>query len=391
MVLHLRAATVVAFASSAPSLDNDAAWVECWGRGGFDRADCCEHGTRASQAAAASSCWDSVFTRNECCSFGRARLFPNAGADRPSWEDAARWAAMNRSEAKLVADRDAARWAAMSDDRSNFHPAFSSEQRRWEVEALNSSTMLSAEVLGQRFNIWVFKRSGPAMAEVIQELQGDLYRLRHIATPEHDEVVIDAGASVGVVSILMSRLWPMVRVVAIEPAPANYRYLLWNLRMNGVAERVWPLNLALGGSPATSKIFYYSPTYPTWSQSCGTEQHCESQAKDEAWRGGWTDWQVRFEVGMVTLAEVLAALRVPQVHFLKVDCEGCEWAVLAPPSWPRLRHLVHHVAAELHRWALGDGELGPAEKAAEAAVREAICIHEKAETGNDENSVCSTA
>lgn len=386
--LHFRgaAATATVLALAVANREGDPSWVDCWGRGDFDKADCCQPGAEGALAAATFNCWDSVFSRRECCGSGRARIFPDAESELPAWEDAARWAATSTS---IAAEHQAALSQARRIGQavhSGSHPSFSSEQRRWEASMQNSSEMISSEVLGHRLHIWIFKRSGPAFDEVMQELKGDLYRFHQIKAPSEAAFAVDVGASVGAVSILMSKLWNTIRVVALEPAPANYRYLLWNLRVNGVADRVWPLNVAMGGAPELSQIFFYSPTYPTWSQTCGEGKECEKEAKDEVWRGGWTDWQVRFEVGVVTLAEVLAALRIRELHFLKVDCEGCEWAVFAPPSWPRLQHLVRHAAAELHRWALE----GPMASTAEAAVREAICMNEKNETGNDENSVCST-
>lgn len=347
--------------------------VNCWVRSAHQRSDCCRPGAEGSLIAAAYKCWDSIFTREECCGKGSARVFPVAEAEPPAWQDAADW----------YHGADATSAAAQ-------HPALSEKQRQWEVAMTNSSVMLSAEVLGQRLRLWVFKRSGPALDAAVQELRRDLYRLENLASPTQGPVSVDIGASVGMVTILLSRLWPRNRIIAVEPAPANFRYLLWNLRINGVTSQVWPLNVALGSSPSRSQVFYYSPTYPTWSQASGESESEEAlrENEDDKWRGGWTDWQVRFEVEIVTLAEIFVAVGVRDVHFLKVDCEGCEWEILAPPSWPRLRHRVRNVAAELHRWALpGRTE---EQNAVEDAVRRDICKHEQAGTDNEENSVCST-
>merc|ERR1712187_883285 len=103
--------------------------------------------------------------------------------------------------------------------------------------------MLSTVIMGHRLRVWVFKRSGPAMDEVLQELRDDLYRFQNLQPLRKAPIAIDVGASVGAVSILMAKLWRTAKVVALEPAPANYRYLLWNLRVNNVAQRVWPLNI----------------------------------------------------------------------------------------------------------------------------------------------------
>merc|ERR1712060_370445 len=116
-------------------------------------------------------------------------------------------------------------------------------------------------------------------------------------------------------AILIAKLWAGARVIAVEAAPANYRYLLWNLRVNGVLDSVWPVNAAMGATAAAARVFHYSPTYPRTSQACG--EGCGLDVPDESWRGGWIDWQARFEVEQLTLPELLAAFDMrDRVHLL---------------------------------------------------------------------------
>lgn len=325
-------------------------WVSCWEQGPFSRAECCKPGRGA--------CFDSIFTEAECCHRGQARLFPHARTSPPEWRLAYEWL----------------RGAGEG------HPAMAAEQRRWELEMTNASVLLSEDLQGHRVRLRVFKRAGPAVGVVLRELGEDVYRLRHISTPRLG-FAVDVGASVGLVSIMLCKLMPGLRVIALEPAPANFRYLLWNLRENDVTNCVWPLNVAIGGAAATARSFYYSPTYPTWSQKADDADASDSA---DAWRGGWADWQIRFEVEVVTLAEVLAALGLDDVYLLKVDCEGCEWSLFASPQWGRLRHRVRHVTVELHSWALED------EAGLEAEIKRELCVHEKLGHTNERNSVCST-
>jgi len=341
------------------------------------KSQCCERGRVGAAKAAAASCFDSIYTRRECCGGGWARLFPVASAEPPAWEDGAHW---NRAARGHNADHSGEGRPPLL----RRHPAFSHAQHEWEIDIANASTMLSEVVLGQHLRLYTFKRAGPAFDKVLGEMRDDLYRLRHVATPPPGErpLVVDVGASVGVVAVLLAKLWG-ARVVAVEPAPANFRYLLWNLKVNGVAEFVWPVNVALGTSASASQAFFYSPTYPTWSQVCDRESAVEPG--DDSWRGGWTDWQVRFDAEAATLAELLAALGVAgDVHLLKVDCEGCEWGMFAEPAWGRLRHRVRHVAAELHRWALEDSSSEI--EGLVGSVRQAVCVHEE----RRENSLCTT-
>lgn len=257
---------------------------------------------------------------------------------------------------------------------------------------MDATREIAVEVLGQKLRFKAFKRSIPALDKVLGELNEDLYRLQHLSQEPGDEALLalDIGASVGVVSVLMCKLWANSRVVAVEPAPANFRYLLWNLRVNNATGCVWPINVAVGSSPSAAQSFFYSPTYPTWSQACTAD--CPSSASEDTWRGGWTDWQVHFEAEVVTVAELLAALGLGQhIHLLKVDCEGCEWGIFAPHLWQRLAHRVRNVRSELHHWALPGYEeerpSPPDSLKLEAQVQQLLCRHKL----ERENTLCSTS
>eukprot|EP00928_Gymnodinium_smaydae_P015576 TRINITY_DN15769_c0_g1_i1.p1 TRINITY_DN15769_c0_g1~~TRINITY_DN15769_c0_g1_i1.p1 ORF type:complete len:429 (-),score=67.52 TRINITY_DN15769_c0_g1_i1:38-1252(-) len=354
--------------------ENDPAFIYCW-KQGHSRDDCCGHG---ASAAAAALCFDSIYTWRECCGAdGWARLFPTAQPEAPSWGLPPTWVSGSKNG---LADKELLR---------KRHPSFSRAQREWEVEMQNSSKVLSRTIFGINLRFFMFKRSDSDFEESLQELQDDEYRLLNVGPPsatgaeDSSPLVVDIGASIGILAVLLARLWPTTRVVAVEAAPANYRYLLWNLRVNGVADRVWPMNVAIGGAPLAARSFYYSPTYPRTSQatmlgSSAPDDEVQDAQKpengDDSWRGGWVDWQARFEVEQLTFAELLGSLDLRGVlHYLKVDCEGCEWDIFAPPSWPRLRHRARHIAVELHRWALDDSG---ASRQLEASVREELCTHE---------------
>lgn len=63
--------------------------------------------------------------------------------------------------------------------------------------------------------------------------------------PMDGDVIVDAGAHVGLFSILVARANPRCRVVALEPFSENHECLVLNLRAAG-ASNVTPLRMALG-------------------------------------------------------------------------------------------------------------------------------------------------
>ncbi|CAK0898811.1 unnamed protein product [Prorocentrum cordatum] len=122
------------------------AWAPCWEK--YTREECC--GPDGGQRRA--SCFDSVFTARECCAGdGWARLSPEAEPTETAWEDAARWLQ-----------------GGLLTEPPRGHPAYSRAQRRWEAGIANATVLLAEEVLGHRVQLRVFKRSGPALAKMLE-------------------------------------------------------------------------------------------------------------------------------------------------------------------------------------------------------------------------------
>ena len=97
---------------------------------------------------------------------------------------------------------------------------------------------------GQSFTIVGSEHDAGIVGEL--ERSGGLYQrdlaalLRRRLPP--DAVVVDGGAHIGVLSVLMARLCPAGHVYAFEPVPENHAHLVRNLEANGIgnatAERV---------------------------------------------------------------------------------------------------------------------------------------------------------
>ena len=68
------------------------------------------------------------------------------------------------------------------------------------------------------------------------------------------ETLYDVGANIGVYTLLAAVAVPGSRVVAFEPAPANFASLCANLDLNEVGEQVIALPVALGGRPRAAHL-----------------------------------------------------------------------------------------------------------------------------------------
>lgn len=138
--------------------------------------------------------------------------------------------------------------------------------------------------------------------------------------------VVDAGANVGYISLILSRIvGPAGIVHSFEPVPQTFDLLENNLRVLGLAN-VRARRAAVSDSPGRARMA--TPDY-----AGGGENLYESKLVGSTVAGS-------FEVEVVRLADALGA-DVARVSFVKVDVEGHELAVLrgaedllaARPAW----------------------------------------------------------
>src|SRR4051812_28853603 len=83
--------------------------------------------------------------------------------------------------------------------------------------------------------------------------------LKSIGYSSAGKTLINVGANIGMTSVAAVRNGVADRVIAFEPGPDNYPYLVRNIEQNGLADRVWPYQLALSSRPGLVE-FELSPT-----------------------------------------------------------------------------------------------------------------------------------
>lgn len=134
--------------------------------------------------------------------------------------------------------------------------------------------------------------------------------VRRLVSP--GDHVVDAGANIGYISLLLSRLvGPEGRVHAFEPVPATFELLASNLRALGLKNvEARPV----GVSDAASDVFMQTPDY-----AGGGENLYESHIVSEPGAG--------FAVRVVPLDEALGTAG-GRVTFVKIDVEGHELAAI---------------------------------------------------------------
>ena len=188
-------------------------------------------------------------------------------------------------------------------------------------------------------------------ADVLDEFARGMYAITSLELAPGD-VVVDVGAHIGGVSIVLATLHPTARIIAFEPASSNFAMLTANLRENGITN-VTPVRQAVMGDRGELTL--------TWAPhaTAGSTVGLSERSRKAREAGGWSSETVE----CVTLDDVFATHGIDRCAWLKLDCEYAEWGIVEKTG---VLDRVDHLAIELHLPASRQSE-GP-----EALTREFI-------------------
>lgn len=142
--------------------------------------------------------------------------------------------------------------------------------------------------------------------------------------------VIDIGSGIGEFAILTAREHPRCQVYAYEPYPESFVLLQENLSLNGV-ENVSAFQMAVGSK--SGKMMLATTGEPV--QHTTTQSTVSGKAPS------------LIEVQGISLADLLQTNGLERCDFLKIDCEGCEFALLLSASQATLEK-VDRICLEYH-------------------------------------------
>ena len=151
-----------------------------------------------------------------------------------------------------------------------------------------------------------------------------------------DNVILDAGANVGLFACWAAQQNPNATIIAIEPFQQNFERLMEHVRQNGLGDRVKGIRSALSSSTGTARF----STEASASQMFRLSDPSEAAGS--------------VEVPTLTLADLLDRLPQKSIDLMKMDIEGSEYDVLlsAPPAvFARIRR----ISLEYHKPGSGSG------------------------------------
>lgn len=145
--------------------------------------------------------------------------------------------------------------------------------------------------------------------------------------PAPGDVVIDAGANIGLLSLLVARSQPSCKVYAFEPFAENFRLLTANLAAAG-ASGVSAYPFALTGKSGTASM----------ADGGGRSQDHQLVADSAANPGA---------VRTCSISEVLDMTGAKTIQLFKCDIEGSEWGLFTEASSETLQRCQRY-ALEYH-------------------------------------------
>lgn len=147
------------------------------------------------------------------------------------------------------------------------------------------------------------------------------------ALPTLDGIAVDIGAHIGSIALALLADHPHLKVTAVEPLAENIAVMAASAAANGWRKR---LTIVHGGI-ATGKTVDIDYDF-------GGNDNLRNHRYIGGMAAGSEVDHATVTVPSITLSGLIG--RRVAVEFLKTDCEGCEWALLADPAIGRVKRIV---------------------------------------------------
>ncbi len=157
----------------------------------------------------------------------------------------------------------------------------------------------------------------------------DEYKLNEIEFQDND-IVLDIGANVGSVSILLAKKYPQLKIYSFEPHPINFKNFLQNIELNNV-NNIIPIQKAV--SKNSNVLQELSLCYT----NTGSTSLFKSNTKSKG----------TYMVNTISLDDIINEFYINEIKFLKIDCEGSEFDILEHSA--KIRNIpIHNLSVEIH-------------------------------------------
>ena len=173
---------------------------------------------------------------------------------------------------------------------------------------------MTQPILEHKFRDQTFYFNDSYMAkDLVNEVFSDNYKALSSGiefTP--GDVILDVGACEGMFSIMLAKLFPQTRVIAVEPVPRTYYTLLRNIGLNGCTN-IEHFNVGLGKENGKVTMFVGKKGDSGGSSSVMTFN---------------PEWHEKVETTVLGLDDLWEKCGLDRVKLFKIDVEGAEYDIL---------------------------------------------------------------
>lgn len=231
------------------------------------------------------------------------------------------------------------------------------EERMKQLSAQTSTELLT---LPNSMKCFYINRSETEFIynEIFEE---KIYDRKKIILNDGD-VVVDAGANIGLFTMYLGMSYNNIKVYSIEPMRPIFETLKLNCELYGINARL--LNVGLSNEQSKEN-FYYFPYYTSASGRYANSDHQKQIVKSFLKNSLADNVEVSaveleemldsrlkvesFEVDLLTLSQIIETEKIKRIDLLKLDCEKSELDILhgiKPEHWSMIRQVVIEVHNE---------------------------------------------
>jgi len=161
-----------------------------------------------------------------------------------------------------------------------------------------------------------------------------------------DDTVIDVGGNIGMFTAWVAPQVPRGRVITIEPTTPSFNCLKLNIELNDL-RNVTSIQAAIGRDDGEMEMLL-RPGWEIFSFDADLPENLFRRILVRFIKpGAQNRAPIRVVVPTISLGRVLDDFELASVNLLKIDCEGCEFALmrtLSPSHWQR----IERIAMEFH-------------------------------------------
>ena len=149
------------------------------------------------------------------------------------------------------------------------------------------------------------------------------------------DIVIDIGANVGMVSILLAKKFPFLKIYSFEPLKENYDNFIKNIELNNI-----PKGVIIAENKAVTKdgrLITMSINSANKDGSSTTDVISINSIMTKE----------NSQVESITLEEIFKKYNINKLKLLKIDCEGSEYEILYNADTNLLKN-IENLRGEFH-------------------------------------------